>query len=377
VRGSLQVWAGGTDRPHRHMHIRAGQAIALALRHSGRYPNLEVSRPNEVTNRTGAEPGSGRSRRRGTRYVAMRGPMQLDLYTLDVFTDRRYAGNPLAVVLGADVLGADRMQAIAREMNLAETVFVLAPTKPSHSARVRIFTPAAELPFAGHPTIGTAVLLAELRSPRPGGSHDAIVVLEQKLADVRVGVRIRPDLAPFAEFDAPMKPEEGVGLPSLERMAGALGLIPSEIGFENHKPTRFSAGNTFAFVPVATLEAIRKARVEAALWQQTFSPQRLLGVCLYTRQVEHVTNAFHSRVFAPDFGITEDPATGSALVAFAGVVQKFDALPDGMHRRVVEQGFEMGRPSLLNLSMEVEQGRLEAVRIGGHAVRVVEGKITV
>ena len=303
--------------------------------------------------------------------------MPLDFHTLDVFTDRRFGGNPLAVVLGADDLDSKQMLTIAREFNLSETVFVLKAANPAHSAKLRIFTPGGEVPFAGHPTIGTAILLAELRTAGADGARDAIVVLEEKIGNVRAGVRFRPGTAAFAEFDAPKLPEEGIGLPSVERMAGALGLIPSEIGFENHRPTRFSAGNTFAFVPVSTLEAIAKARVDSANWATTFTPQRLLGVYLYTRQVTHMASSLHARLFAPDTGVQEDPATGSAAVGLAGVIQKFDSPKDGLHRRIIEQGFEMGRPSLITLSFECEQGKLTMVRIGGEAVRVTSGRLEV
>jgi trans-2,3-dihydro-3-hydroxyanthranilate isomerase len=303
--------------------------------------------------------------------------MQLDFHTLDVFTDTRYAGNPLAVVLDADGLDTVRMQAIAREFNLSETVFVQRPANPAHSAKVRIFTPRSELPFAGHPTIGTAVLLSELRAPSLGGDHDAIVALEENIGTVRVGVRHRPGQAPFAEFDAPKLPEESGSSSSRERLAAALSLIPSEIGSANHRPTRFGAGNAFAFVPVASLDAIAKARVSTQHWPAVMAGQGLIGAFLYTHETVHTTATHHARMFATDFGVTEDPATGSAVVAFAGVIQRFDAPPDGLHKRAIEQGFEMGRPSLIALSLEIERGRLATVRIGGHAVRVADGRITV
>jgi len=303
--------------------------------------------------------------------------MQLTFHTLDVFTDKRFGGNPLAVVLGADALDAASMHAIAREFNLSETVFMLKADNPAHSARMRIFTPTAELPFAGHPTVGAAILLAELRVGDFKGEQDAIVVLEQPIGTVRVGVRLRRGQAGFAEFDAPRKPQDDGGLPSAERLGAALGLIPSEIGFENHKPARFAAGNRFAYVPVATLEAMANARVNAAHWAAVFGGQGLVGTFLYSRQCLHTTSSFHARMFAPDSGIAEDPATGSAAAAFAGVVHRFDDLPDGSHRRVIEQGFEMNRPSLINLTLEVQRGVLNAVRIGGQAVRVTEGTLHV
>jgi trans-2,3-dihydro-3-hydroxyanthranilate isomerase len=298
--------------------------------------------------------------------------MQLTYHVLDVFTDKRFSGNPLAVVLDADGLDTARMQAIAREFNLSETVFVLKPQKEAHTARVRIFTPAAEVPFAGHPTVGTGVLLAELRAPEPSGRGDALIVLEEEVGIVRVGVRLRPGAPPHAEFDAPRLPADAGAPAPPDRLAAALGLIPAEIGFENHRPTRYTAGNAFAFVPVASLDAIGKARVAAAHWDTALKGA---GAFLYCRQTVHTASSFHARMFAPDFGIMEDPATGSAAAAFAGVVHRFDTLPDGVHKRTIEQGYEMGRPSTIVLTMEVVHGKLAAVRIGGHAVRVAEGRI--
>jgi len=299
--------------------------------------------------------------------------MRLAYHVLDVFTDRRFGGNPLAVVLEADALDTVRMQTIAREFNLSETVFVCKPQNAAHTARVRIFTPAIEMPFAGHPTVGTAALLAQLKAPEPGGNGDALVVLEEGVGPVRIGVRMRAGVAPFAEFDAPKLPEESGTLPAADRLAAALGLIPAEIGFENHRPLRIAAGNSFAFVPISTLDAMAKAHVAPAHWSAAFHGG--LGAFLYCRQTVHTTSAFHARMFAPEHGVPEDPATGSAAVGFAGVIHRFDDIPDGLHKRTVEQGYEMGRPSQIELSLEVERGKLAGVRIGGHAVRVAEGMI--
>jgi trans-2,3-dihydro-3-hydroxyanthranilate isomerase len=299
----------------------------------------------------------------------------LDYHVLDVFTKERFGGNPLAVVLDADGLDGRLMQRIAREFNLSETAFVLTPTHAAHTARVRIFTPAGEMPFAGHPTVGAASLLAELRTPPTHESSEALVVLEEQIGPVRVGVRMRRGSAPFAEFDAPKLPEEVGTVPVVDRLAAAVGLIPAEIGFENHRPTRYSAGNAFTFLPVASLEAIAKAQVSSAHWEAAL--ERATGAFLYCRRTVHTTSSFHARMFAPHHGIAEDPATGSAAAAFAGIVHRFDELPDGTHKRTIEQGFEMGRPSLIALSVTVEAGKLTAVRIGGHAVRVASGRIEV
>lgn len=301
--------------------------------------------------------------------------MRLKFHTLDVFTDKRFGGNPLAVVLDADGLDTDRMQTIAREFNLSETVFVLRPQNPMHSARVRIFTPAAELPFAGHPTVGTAALLAELRGPDLGANQDAIIVLEETIGTVRVGVRFRPGHAVFAEFDAPKLPEELDGTLVLDDVAAAVGLQPTEIGLENYKLSLWSAGVAGAFIPVRNLDAMARARPVMSRWDRAFG--KIGGAYLYCRETLHTTSHFHARKFAPGVGVLEDPATGSAAAAFAGVIHRFDGPPAGEHHYKIEQGYEMGRPSTIDLSIVVEGTQLQSVRIGGHAVRVSDGEIEV
>ena len=301
--------------------------------------------------------------------------MRLKFYTLDVFTTERYSGNPLAVVLDASGLDTAAMRRIAREFNLSETVFVMDTAKPAHTARIRIFTPGGEVPFAGHPTVGTAALLAELRSPETNGERDALIVLEENIGTVRVGVRQRPGGAAHAEFDAPKLPEPSAGVPPVDLLAAALGLIPSEIGLENHRASAYSSGLPFVFVPVQTLAAIGKAAIHMAHWAPAFGTSH--APYLYCRETVHATSHFHARMFAPNLGVTEDPATGSAAAAFAAVVLRYDSPRDGLHKKIIEQGFEMGRPSFIELSLAVKQGRLETVRIGGHAVRVSDGTIEV
>ncbi len=303
--------------------------------------------------------------------------MKLDFDTLDVFTDRRFGGNPLAVVHGADQLDTETMQTIAREFALSETVFILKPENSAHSARMRIFTPQRELAFAGHPTVGTAALLAEERLGTGTHNGEALIVLEQEAGIVRVGVRLRAGKPTFAEFDAPRLPAAAGSLAPRDVLAAGLGLIPSEIGFENHKPVCFAAGHAFAFVPVSSREVLSRARVVAGHWDAAFEEQGVLGAYLYTRQCEHTGSAFQARMFAPRAGIPEDPATGSAAVCLAGVIWHFDELPDGVHRRTIEQGFQMGRPSFIALVLNVDGDELVSVRIGGHCVRVTNGTITV
>ncbi len=303
--------------------------------------------------------------------------MRLTFQTVDVFTETCLGGNPLAIVEAPDKLDDALMQRIAREFNLSETVFVFPPDNPAHSAQMRIFTPVQEVPFAGHPTVGTAAVLAEKKYAASNGNSDCLIVLEQQVGNLRVGVRLRPGAAPFAEFDAPRLPSAAGSLQAVDLLAAGLGLIPSEIGFENHRPVCYAAGNAFAFVPVSTREAIAKARINGEHWAKAFRGQGFLGVYLYTRQCEHKGSAFHARMFAPDAGVPEDPATGSAAVGLAGVIHQFDDLPDGTHRRTVEQGFEMGRPSFISLALNVVGDELKGVRIGGHAVQVSNGVMSI
>ena len=292
----------------------------------------------------------------------------------DVFTDTPLEGNAVAVFTDGRDLSSKDMQSIAREMNLSETVFVL-PPEQGGNARIRIFTPGSELPFAGHPTVGTAILLTLAKPQFASGEGDALVLLEQGIGTVRAGVKLRPGSAPYAEFDAPKLPELSLTLPGIERIAAAIGLLPGEIGFENHAPVRSNAGNGFALIPVATNEALGKVSINLAQWGQAFADAGISGAYLYTRECQHMTSAFHARMFAPGHGIAEDPATGSAAICFAGAVHRFDALPDGLHRRVIEQGYEMGRPSFMTLTMAVRGGRLETIRLGGHAVTVTSGTL--
>lgn len=296
-------------------------------------------------------------------------------HTLDVFTDTAFAGNPLAVVPDGSGLSDEDMQRIAREFNLSETVFVLPPEYPAHTAKVRIFTPGRELPFAGHPTVGTAILLALEKFGETESDQDAIFVLEEGVGPVRVAVRVKNGKPAFAEFDVPVLPEESGPVAPNDRLAPALGLAPNEIGFENHVATRFSSGVPFTFVPVRDLEVIGRATPILQFWEDAFGDGDHPNAYLYCRETLHKDAIFHARMFAPAMGIPEDPATGSAAAAFAGVIARFDEPTDGNHSGFVEQGYEMGRASDIYLDLEMSGGTLRSVRIGGHAVAVTQGML--
>lgn len=293
-------------------------------------------------------------------------------YTLDVFTDQALAGNPLAVVLDCEGLDGARMQRIAREFNLSETVFVFEPRNPAHSAKVRIFTPGRELPFAGHPTIGAACLIGHVRAPDLLAAQDLRIVLEEEVGDIVCLVRHRAARALAADFTLPRLPERlAAAPPSNAAIAEGVGLDEADIGFGRHQPSQFSAGAPFLFVPVRSLAAIARARPGRTPWSDDGGP----ATFLYTREVVDDLAAFHARMFAGSWGVTEDPATGSAAAAFAGVALAFDRPPDGEHVLVIEQGFEMGRPSRIVLGFEVGNAALRSASIGGEAAIVSSGTL--
>jgi trans-2,3-dihydro-3-hydroxyanthranilate isomerase len=294
-------------------------------------------------------------------------------HVLDVFTDTTLAGNPLAVVLDAGDLPDDRCQMIAREFNLSETVFVDEPRDPVNTARIRIFTPARELPFAGHPTVGTAALLAELRAPEMLARQDLAVVLEEAIGPVECIVR-RVKGQVRASFTLPRLPERLEGAASREALAHALGLAPGDIGFDDHAPMLLSAGVPYHCVPLVP-GAIGRARPRAADWPEILPADGPQAVFVYGHDVSAPSSAFRARMFSAAFGIGEDPATGSAVAAFAGAIMAFEQPADGDHTFVIEQGYEMGRPSLIVLGLVVEHGALQSASIGGATVRVAEGTL--
>ncbi len=291
----------------------------------------------------------------------------LDFYTLDVFTTKRLSGNPVAVVIGADGLSGAQMQAIAAEFNLSETVFAMAPNDAANTAKVRIFTPAREMPFAGHPTIGTAVLLAQLP-----GDKTADIVLEEVVGPVHVAVS---NNALHGELTASVLPTEKTTAPALNDIAAALSIVTEEIGFGNHRPTVFDAGNQFLFVPIKSRATLAKAQADLSNWSRLNGTDGI-GAYLYCPSTE-IGIDFQCRMFGPLAGVIEDPATGSAAATFPGPMMKVSSLGDGSHRWCLVQGEDMGRRSVINVSADIDNGTLQAVRVGGNAVRVQAGQITI
>jgi trans-2,3-dihydro-3-hydroxyanthranilate isomerase len=296
--------------------------------------------------------------------------MRRRYHILDVFTSVPLAGNPLAVVLDSAGLDTVAMQKIAREFNLSETVFVSDPADPVNFARLRIFTPTTELPFAGHPTVGAAVLLAKLQAPDLLAAQDVGLTLEEGVGLVSCSVRHRRGEAAHASFDTPLLPEPAGEAPGSAEIAALLGLEAGDIGFGKHRPTRFSAGVPFTFVPVASLDVLGRVALrgtEPAIGRQAYY--------LYTPSGGGRAHGYRSRMLAAGLGVSEDPATGSAVAAFPGALLACEALPDGDHDCTFQQGVEMGRPSFIGLAVTIAGGRVIRAAIGGSAVMIAQGTL--
>lgn len=288
---------------------------------------------------------------------------------LDVFTDRPLAGNPLAVVLDAGGLDTAGMQAIAREFNLSETVFLLPPEDDARKARLRIFTPRHELPFAGHPTVGTAVLLG-LMDAVAGKGREGRFEIEEQVGVVPCVFEATGKRSGRATFHLPKLPQLVEPAPSAAAVAAALGLDEADIGFDAHRPSRFDAGNAFTLVPVNSLDALGRATTQPAAYAEAIADR---GTFLYTRETGDPKISFRARMLRNDG--SEDPATGSAAASFAGAVAAYDQPGDGTHKVAIGQGFEMQRPSVIELGLEISSGALASAMIGGAAVVAAEGTL--
>lgn len=293
----------------------------------------------------------------------------LQFHTYDVFTDTPFAGNPLAIVLGADGLSSAQMLKIAREFNLSETIFVQKPMGSAHRARVRIFFPTAEIPFAGHPTIGCAILLACMDHPE--GDFDAQIVLEEEAGLVPVTVTRRAGRCE-AEFTAPVLPYAAAGSVAVDLIAAALDLAPTDIGFSSHGPGIWQGGPAFLYVPLADLDVLARARPIEPFWSDLMEKAGVDSAYLYTKGADC---DFQARMFSPTAGIPEDPATGSATAILAAQLRAARVLRAGTQTFTLRQGVEMGRPSTLYLSIVQDSDGLAAVRIKGGAVPISGGQM--
>jgi trans-2,3-dihydro-3-hydroxyanthranilate isomerase len=302
--------------------------------------------------------------------------MKINFVTVDVFTDQPFGGNPLAVVPDARGLATEQMQAIAKEFNLSETTFVLPPQDSAHTAQVRIFTPRTELPFAGHPNVGTAFVLAaapgEASAARPATGYT--MIFEETAGLVPMTLIRDGGAVTGARLAAPQGLSIGEAI-DRETIAAACSLAPDDIDTRVHAPCIASCGAPLIFAAVTSRAALAAARPRIEVFAQDAAVSRVVGIHLYAEAASAVAD-IEARMFAPLQGVVEDPATGAANVTLAALLAWFAAEPDVRLERRISQGVHMGRPSLLAASAEKRGGKVVAAYVGGSCVPVMSGMIT-
>lgn len=296
--------------------------------------------------------------------------MRYRFYICDVFTDTRFGGNPLAVLPEAEGLSDTRMQQIAREFNFSETAFVL-PPQAGHTRKVRIFTPATELPFAGHPNIGTAFALATTGA---FGELDgaSTVTFEEKAGSVAITIRRTAQGSMWCELAAP-EPLSLGPVVAAETVAAAVSLEPGDIVTQTHPPRVASVGLPFLIAELRDRSALERARARPERLEALRADDITPDVHIYTRSRDDYD--LRARMFAPLAGVPEDPATGSANCALAGLLGHCDAQSDGTCAWRIAQGVEMGRPSVLDARIEKRDGSVVGTWIGGTCVMVGDGTL--
>jgi trans-2,3-dihydro-3-hydroxyanthranilate isomerase len=271
--------------------------------------------------------------------------------------------------MGADHMRTAQMQAIAREFNLSETVFVSQPAIERHTAALRIFTPRTELPFAGHPTVGAAVLLGLQQ-------RASAVRLEEKVGLITCVMERVSKSVGYARFGLPVLPKRLGDAPPAEIMAVPLGIEPEEVGFGDFVPGIYTAGLPFYLVPVRNTEVLARIKPDRRGWSDIFDKDRN-SVYVFTKAEGERGVDYAARMFSPGTPLGEDPATGSAASALLGLLAENDPMVDGKTELVLRQGQEMGRPSRLDLTFTKRDGVLTHAGIGGQAVIVAEGTLMV
>lgn len=299
--------------------------------------------------------------------------MNYRYFTLDVFTDRIFGGNPLAVFPAADGLSSRQMQLIAREFNLSETVFICTSRYAECKNRLRIFSPKTEMPFAGHPIVGSSFLLAYIGMITPEQDE---VFFDCNVGHVKVKIQFRKKDPVFVHVHSAIEPEIVTDVPSRETLASVLSLSPDMFSTE-FPIAAASCGAPFMLLPLKSRQAVIKAQLNSVDWQAYVSNHWAANLYLYTTESVLPSSQLHARCFAPAVGIAEDPATGSAAMALGSFLAQHSKKTDKKFKWIIEQGFEMERPSFLEVEAEKIAGKLNQIKIGGTSVIVSEGDMEV
>lgn len=291
-------------------------------------------------------------------------------FVCDVFTKSAFGGNPLAVFTEAQGLSSLEMGKIAREMNLSETTFVLPPTKPEADFKVRIFTPATEIPFAGHPTLGTAYVMAE-----KGSATGTELKLELNIGVIPVRLTIRNGRIEFVQMTQ-SRPNFGSSFENISGLAKAVSVPESEI-LETRLPTEvISCGMPILIVPVKSLKAVQGAEPDGQMIKNLLKDFEAKLVLIFTTETLDAGSTVHARLFAPSIGVMEDPAPGAAGGPVASYLFKHKLVEDkDVHKMICETGFEIERPSLIYMDIDVQDSAITGIRVGGYVAMVAEGTL--
>jgi trans-2,3-dihydro-3-hydroxyanthranilate isomerase len=296
--------------------------------------------------------------------------------TADVFTDKAFGGNQLAVFPDATGIPEDMLLPITREFNYSETTFCYPPANAAHARRVRIFTPGAEVPFAGHPTVGTAhVLVATGAVPAVGSKVE--LVLEEGVGPIHVSVTLDGGAPTFAQFSVAKLPEIGPPPPSRGVLAKILSLDVDDFVAGRLRPRPVSCGLPFLLIPLRDVAAVARARVRLEKWEETLKAYWAPDIMVFAPDPDPAAADYHVRVFVPGFSVPEDPATGSAAACLAGYLAMGEHEQEGTLRWTIDQGAEMERPSRINVEADKVGGAVTAIRVGGTSVLISEGEMRI
>jgi len=299
---------------------------------------------------------------------------KLHYQLVDVFTNERFGGNPLAVFTNGRGIPDHLMQRIAKELNLSETTFVLPPDDPTNDWKVRIFTPTMELPMAGHPTVGTAYVL-EREKLVDVSPQKAQICLEEKVGLIPVTFTFEGGTITLISMQQP-NPTFGEIYEDRALVATALSIDESDL--DDYPLQVVSCGVPCLYVPIKTLQAVQKSKLRNDLWERIRGELGNIDeIFPFSRETVHPTSTVHSRMFGPSLGITEDPATGAASGPLGSYLVKYGMVSGNPAHIISEQGLEMGRPSFLTIEIGQENGAINRVSVGGQCVSIGEGIIEV
>jgi PhzF family phenazine biosynthesis protein len=303
--------------------------------------------------------------------------MQYKYYIADVFTAKPFNGAQIAVFPDADGLDKENMQLLARELNLSETAFVFSSCDEKKGWRMRIFTPLAEIDFAGHPIIAVGHVLASICKIKLEQKHTSLLI-EQNIGTIEASITQEDGQPVFVQFEMKSQPVVDNYVPMEMQLAEMLCLNEPDIESIKYQTMLVSADQTYLVIPLRSFDAVRKAQFNYSSWSQSIAPTCMAReMLLFTTQSDLSVSNFHARLVGPDTGINEDPPIASAMPAFSGYLCAHKHVAKGRHAFVIDRGMQSTRKSVLSIEMDNNEIKENVIRVGGPAVIVGEGTITI